>query len=111
MESGITLIVPLPVAVVSIVIFFLAVAFVVLIVFFLVWLLAKEDIGRYRPIKRVLRLAFWIYLLMPNGLPRSPWQTQAFLMPGRDSTREKASPQHSFRSAMNSSTVSRSLRM
>jgi len=29
-----------------------AVVFVVLIVFFLVWLLAKEDIGRYRPIRR-----------------------------------------------------------
>jgi hypothetical protein len=30
-----------------------AVAFVFLFVFFLVWLLSKEDIGSYRPIRRV----------------------------------------------------------
>jgi hypothetical protein len=37
--------------VVIIVIFFFAVVF--LFVFFLVWLLSKEDIGSYRPIRRV----------------------------------------------------------
>jgi hypothetical protein len=40
------------VCVVIIVIFF-AVAFVFLFLFFLVWLLSKEDIGSYRPIRRV----------------------------------------------------------
>jgi bacteriorhodopsin len=42
----------LRVAVVAFVIFF-AVAFIFLFVFFLVWLLSKEDIGGYRPIRRV----------------------------------------------------------
>ena len=32
---------------------FFAVAFVFLFVFFLVWLMSKEDIGSYRPIRRV----------------------------------------------------------
>src|SRR5947207_7894522 len=39
--------------VVVIVIFVFAFAFVFLFVFFLSWLLAKEDIGSYRPIRRV----------------------------------------------------------
>ena len=40
--------------VVVIVVFFaVAVAFVFLFVFFLGWLLSKEDIGSYRPIRRV----------------------------------------------------------
>jgi hypothetical protein len=36
-----------------IIIVFFAVAFIFLFVFFLVWLMSKEDIGSYRPIRRV----------------------------------------------------------
>jgi hypothetical protein len=38
---------------VGIIVIFFAAAFVFLFVFFLVWLLSKEDIGSYRPIRRV----------------------------------------------------------
>jgi len=38
---------------VVITVIFFAVALVFLFVFFLVWLLSKEDIGSYRPIRRV----------------------------------------------------------
>ena len=38
---------------VVIIVIFFAVAFVFLFLFFLVWLLSKEDIGSYRPIRRV----------------------------------------------------------
>ena len=41
------------VAFVVIIVVFFAVAFIFLFVFFLVWLLSKEDIGSYRPIRRV----------------------------------------------------------
>ncbi len=42
--------------------FFFAVAFVfLLLVFFLVWLLAKEDIGSYRLIRKVRFGAFQMY--------------------------------------------------
>ena len=41
------------VAFVVIIVVFFAVAFIFLFVFFLVWLLSKEDIGGYRPIRRV----------------------------------------------------------
>ena len=43
----------LRIAVVVITVIFFAVALVFLFVFFLVWLLSKEDIGSYRPIRRV----------------------------------------------------------
>jgi hypothetical protein len=43
----------LRVAFVVIIVVFFAVAFVFLFVFFLGWLLSKEDIGSYRPIRRV----------------------------------------------------------
>jgi hypothetical protein len=36
-----------------IIVIFFAVALVLLFVFFLVWLLSKEDIGRYRVVRRV----------------------------------------------------------
>ncbi|MGA9639961.1 MAG: hypothetical protein WBQ72_01065 [Terriglobales bacterium] len=36
-----------------IILFFFAVTFVFLLVFFLVWFLSKEDIGSYRPIRKV----------------------------------------------------------
>ena len=49
------------VAVVVIIVVFFAVAFIFLFVFFLVWLLSKEDIGSYRPIRRVRVGAFWMY--------------------------------------------------
>jgi len=38
---------------VVIIVIFFAVAFVFLFVFFPVWLLSKDDIGSYRPIRRV----------------------------------------------------------
>jgi len=38
---------------VVIIVIFFAVSFVFLFVFFLAWLLSKEDIGSYRPIRRV----------------------------------------------------------
>jgi hypothetical protein len=46
---------------VAIIVIFFAVAFVFLFVFFLGWLLSKEDIGSYRPIRRVWVGAFWMY--------------------------------------------------
>ena len=49
------------VAFVVIIVVFFAVAFIFLFVFFLVWLLSKEDIGSYRPIRRVRVEAFWMY--------------------------------------------------
>jgi hypothetical protein len=39
--------------VVFVIVIFFAVGFVFLFVFFLVWLLPKQDIGSYRPIRRV----------------------------------------------------------
>ena len=41
------------VAFVVIIVVFFAVAFIFLFVFFLGWFLSKEDIGSYRPIRRV----------------------------------------------------------
>jgi hypothetical protein len=49
------------VAFVVIIVIFFAVAVIFLFVFFLVWLLSKEDIGSYRPIRRVRVEAFWMY--------------------------------------------------
>jgi len=40
---------------------FFAVALVLLFVFFLVWLLSKEDIGNYRPIRRVCVGTCWMH--------------------------------------------------
>jgi hypothetical protein len=37
------------------------VLFVFLFVFFLGWLLSKEDLASYRPIRRVWVKAFWMY--------------------------------------------------
>src|SRR5713101_1340041 len=44
-----------------IIVVFFAVAFVFLFLFFLVWLLSKQDVGSYRPIRRVRVGAFWMY--------------------------------------------------
>jgi hypothetical protein len=57
------------------VIFFIVVVFVFL--FFLVWLLSKEDIGSYRPIRRVRTGAFWMYSAHARWYASCPWQTQA----------------------------------
>src|ERR1700677_3494048 len=48
------------VAFVVIIVVFFAVAFVFLFVFFLSWLLSKEDISSYRPIRRGWVGAFWV---------------------------------------------------
>jgi hypothetical protein len=65
-----------------IVFFAVAVAFIFLFVFFLVWLLSKEDIGSYRPIRRVRVEAFWMYAAHAQWYLVAPWQTQRVQCPG-----------------------------
>ena len=72
-----------------VIVMFCAIAFVFLFVFFLVWLLPKEDIGSYRPIRRVWVGDSGCILLMSNGTPRTPWQTLAFPMPRREELFER----------------------
>jgi hypothetical protein len=65
----------LMVAVVIIIVVFFAVAFVFLFAFFLGWLLSKEDIGGYRPIRRVRAGHSGCILLMSDGTPRTTLAT------------------------------------
>jgi hypothetical protein len=78
------------VAVVVIIVVFFAVAFIFLFVFFLVWLLSKEDIGSYRPIRRVRVEAFWMYSAHAQMVhPAAPWQPGLFPWVGREELFER----------------------
>jgi hypothetical protein len=66
----VALIVLVPLVVIIVIVF--AVALVFLFVFG--WLLSKEDIGSYRPIKRVGVGTFWMYSAHVQWYaPRRPW--------------------------------------
>jgi hypothetical protein len=75
----------LRVAVVSfvvIIIVFFAVAFIFFFLFFLVWLLSKEDIGSYRPIRRVQVEGFWMYAPHAQWYPCCPLANARAQCPG-----------------------------